>query len=243
MWINQKPNKLDKLRFARVRGRLSKMTKAQLRTKLDETTPPPEDQEGDGRKPQRSGELELEADPQEGGHFFKADVLHGLCPLAPIVHVVPHVPRHVECVRRVVGHSLDASELSMTASSRLDSLSMTLDTICLQCIHLLVVEVLAGATRAWHQHAAAQPTVAKWTRHRRPFSSPRKLLLAPQKEGQKACRSKVAGSVDRVWNTSSFVILTAAYSIQPYFVDIGVPRLARSSRNQPAAAWRIIAGS
>ena len=53
----------------------------------------------------------------------------------------------------------------------------------------------AGATRAWYQHAAAQPTVAKWTRHRRPFSSPRKLLLAPQKEGQKACRSKVAGSV------------------------------------------------
>ena len=45
-----------------VRGRLSKMTKAQLRTKLDETAPPPEDQEGDGRKPQRSGELELEAD-------------------------------------------------------------------------------------------------------------------------------------------------------------------------------------
>ena len=53
----------------------------------------------------------------------------------------------------------------------------------------------AGATRAWHQHAAAPPTVAKWTRHRRPFSSPRKLPLAPQKEGQKACRSKVAGSV------------------------------------------------
>eukprot|EP01046_Picozoa_sp_COSAG06_P071256 COSAG06_NODE_20305_length_800_cov_1.834522_2_plen_167_part_00 len=56
-----------------VRGRLSKMTKAQLRTKLDETAPPPEDQEGDGRKPQRSGELELEADPQSGGHFYKAD--------------------------------------------------------------------------------------------------------------------------------------------------------------------------
>ena len=56
-----------------VRGRLSKMTKAQLRNKLDETAPPPEDQEGDGRKPQRSGELELEADPQSGGHFYKAD--------------------------------------------------------------------------------------------------------------------------------------------------------------------------
>ena len=49
-----------------VRGRLSKMTKAQLRTKLDETAPPPEDQEGDGHKPQRSGELELEADPDTG---------------------------------------------------------------------------------------------------------------------------------------------------------------------------------
>jgi hypothetical protein len=24
----------------------------------------------------------------------------------------------------------------------------------------------------------------------------------------------------RVWNTSSFVILTAAYSIQPYFVEV-----------------------
>ena len=28
-----------------VRGRLSKMTKAQLRTELDETAPPPEDQD------------------------------------------------------------------------------------------------------------------------------------------------------------------------------------------------------
>ena len=55
----------------------------------------------------------------------------------------------------------------------------------------------AGATRVRYQHAAAPPTVAKWTRHRRPFSSPRKLLLAPQKEGQKACRSTVAGSVVR----------------------------------------------
>ena len=53
----------------------------------------------------------------------------------------------------------------------------------------------AGATRAWYTNAAAPPTVAKRTRHRRPFSSPRKLPLAPQKEGQKACRSKVAGSV------------------------------------------------
>ena len=56
-----------------VRGRLSKMTKAQLRGKLEDTEPP-EDQEGDGRpSPPRSGELELEADPQGGGHFYKAD--------------------------------------------------------------------------------------------------------------------------------------------------------------------------
>ena len=45
-----------------VRGTLSKMTKQQLRNKLDETAPP-EDMEG-GSTPQRSGELQLEPDPR-----------------------------------------------------------------------------------------------------------------------------------------------------------------------------------
>ena len=45
-----------------VRGTLSKMTKQQLRDKLDETAPP-EDMEG-GSAPQRSGELQLEPDPR-----------------------------------------------------------------------------------------------------------------------------------------------------------------------------------
>ena len=44
------------------RGTLSKMTKQQLRDKLDETAPP-EDMEG-GSAPQRSGELQLEPDPR-----------------------------------------------------------------------------------------------------------------------------------------------------------------------------------
>ena len=45
-----------------VRGTLSKMTKQQLRDKLDATAPP-EDMEG-GSAPQRSGELQLEPDPR-----------------------------------------------------------------------------------------------------------------------------------------------------------------------------------
>ena len=57
-----------------VRGRLSKMTKAQLRDKLHDTEPKHEDQEGDGKPAHhKSGELELEADTQAGGHFYKAD--------------------------------------------------------------------------------------------------------------------------------------------------------------------------
>ena len=56
-----------------VRGRLSKMTKAQLRDKLHDTEPKHEDQEGDGKPVHKSGELELEADTQAGGHFYKAD--------------------------------------------------------------------------------------------------------------------------------------------------------------------------
>ena len=57
-----------------VRGRLSKMTKAQLRDKLEDTEPKHEDQEGDGKPAHhKSGELELEADTQAGGHFYKAD--------------------------------------------------------------------------------------------------------------------------------------------------------------------------
>ena len=57
-----------------VRGRLSKMTKAQLRDKLEDTEPKHEDQEGDGKPTHhKSGDLELEADTQAGGHFYKAD--------------------------------------------------------------------------------------------------------------------------------------------------------------------------
>ena len=44
-----------------VRGRLSKMTKAQLRDKLHDTEPKNEDQEGDGKPVHhKSGELELD---------------------------------------------------------------------------------------------------------------------------------------------------------------------------------------
>ena len=57
-----------------VRGRLSKMTKAQLRDKLEDTEPKHEDQEGDGKPAHhKSGDLELEVDTQAGGHFYKAD--------------------------------------------------------------------------------------------------------------------------------------------------------------------------
>ena len=57
-----------------MRGRLSKMTKAQLRDKLEDTEPKHEDQEGDGKPTHhKSGDLELEADTQAGGHFYKAD--------------------------------------------------------------------------------------------------------------------------------------------------------------------------
>ena len=57
-----------------VRGRLSKMTKAQLRDKLEDTEPKHEDQEGDGKPTHhKSGDLELEADTLAGSRCDKFD--------------------------------------------------------------------------------------------------------------------------------------------------------------------------
>ena len=59
----------------------------------------------------------------------------------------------------------------------------------------------AGAARARYRQAAAPPTVARQTRHRRPFSSPTKAAFGTAERGAKACRTKVAGSV-HVQNTA-----------------------------------------
>ena len=53
----------------------------------------------------------------------------------------------------------------------------------------------AGAARARYRQAAAPPTVARQTRHRRPFSSPSKAAFGTAERGAKACRTTVAGSV------------------------------------------------
>ena len=60
------------LKSRAVRGRLSKLTKAALLAKVDETAPPAthdEEQEGNGAATVASG-LSLEEDTQKGGHRY-----------------------------------------------------------------------------------------------------------------------------------------------------------------------------
>ena len=53
------------------KGALSKMTKPQLKALVDRSAPPDDGPAHDEKRPR--GDLELEADEQGGGHFFRAD--------------------------------------------------------------------------------------------------------------------------------------------------------------------------
>ena len=53
------------------KGALSKMTKPQLKALVDRSAPPDDGRAHDEKRPR--GDLELEADEQGGGHFFRAD--------------------------------------------------------------------------------------------------------------------------------------------------------------------------
>ena len=53
------------------KGRLSKMTKPQLKAMLEKTAPPGDKPDADEKRPK--GDLELEPDDQDGGHFYRKD--------------------------------------------------------------------------------------------------------------------------------------------------------------------------
>ena len=53
------------------KGRLSKMTKPQLKALLEKTAPPGGKHSADEKPPK--GDLELEPDDQDGGHFYRKD--------------------------------------------------------------------------------------------------------------------------------------------------------------------------
>jgi hypothetical protein len=53
------------------KGRLSKMTKPQLKAMLEKTAPPGDKRTGDEKPPK--SDLELEPDDQDGGHFYRKD--------------------------------------------------------------------------------------------------------------------------------------------------------------------------
>eukprot|EP01046_Picozoa_sp_COSAG06_P083632 COSAG06_NODE_30515_length_537_cov_1.883562_2_plen_113_part_01 len=62
---------ISMLRTRGVKGRLSKMTKPQLRKLLDGTAPPGAPQGTDKNPDRPKGDLELEPDDQSGGHYYR----------------------------------------------------------------------------------------------------------------------------------------------------------------------------
>ena len=53
------------------KGKLSKMTKSQLTALLEKTAPPGDKPGADEKRPK--GDVELEPDDQDGGHFYRKD--------------------------------------------------------------------------------------------------------------------------------------------------------------------------
>jgi len=62
---------ISMLRTRGAKGRLSKMTKPQLRKLLDGTAPPGVPQGADKNPDRPKGDLELEPDDQSGGHYYR----------------------------------------------------------------------------------------------------------------------------------------------------------------------------
>ena len=59
------------LRTRGVKGRLSKMTKPQLKKMVDRTAPPSMMESAPATADRPKGDLELEPDDQSGGHYFR----------------------------------------------------------------------------------------------------------------------------------------------------------------------------